>query len=374
MSSIKHNKYSQSIIPTIRKINRANFATQANIEGTCEKYVIMHQTKPKEYIKFSKIDEVFSEVFSSYILNEIGIPCVSYSFVTEQVAGKLKIGTISSDYSEGSEFRVSLASMADSVGMIDRLDIPANIYINLQKAMVIIENFCKMDYINLTNEEKEQIYSLFETQIIADFALCNSDHHLRNIEFLGFNKNGKKKIELVPMFDLGQTFRSANAKMALIFEEIPDKNIEEMRKNGISQAQQNAKCIIDYFRNNYKTPKELAKNKAFRLLCYFIDYNFSNEIYNFLNSVNNQHRFRNQNYISEDNYYPIISTLINQFESKLLTKEIIKWESMKSAFEERRSIMYEEFSSDEFLFDAYKYAKPIEKTTYTQTPQNGFQF
>ncbi len=207
--------------------------------------------------------------------------------------------------------------------------------------------------------------SALETDVVTDFSLCNGDHHLKNTEFLVYIENGKKRIRLAPMFDLGQSLRQG-ARMALTFDDLSVKGAELINQ-GYSVSQMYAKHILAYFKANHKTPEELATNNAFRLLCYFLNYDFSDEMYDFVNTINKQHRHTKRTNISDENYQPIITTILSEIKDKVsMQNSYIPWETMKNAFEERQEIIFEEFCADSFFQDAYDLIEPIKKLDYSQ--------
>ena len=342
------------------------------IEGSCEKYCIVENEK-KQYCKYSKLSEVFAEVFTSQLLGQIGLPSVPYFFVIENDNGKTRIGTKSADYAEGVSYRASLDSMAEKTDMINAQDFTEHIYINLPKAMAVIEKFCKMHHIKLTEHDRQQIQTQLENQIVVDYCFCNSDHHLRNTEFLIYSVNGEKRICLAPMFDLGQCLRGIDVQMAFTFSDLSEEG-KTLSDRGLTNVDMYAEHVLKYFKEKYSSPKELANDYAFRLLCHFQNINIDEEMFRFLcNCSDNYRHFRTNNleYIKDENYYDMINLLVDEFRNDLGIKEGLSWGIMKDAFETRQRLIFEGLANDPFFREACNRVKPIHYNPPTGPSDSG---
>ncbi len=332
------------------------------IEGSCEKYcVTTGYEEKKHYCKFSKFDEVFAEVFTSHVLGDIGFPSVPYIFAIEEYEGQKRVGTVSDDYAEGVSYRASLDSMAEKTDMINPNDFTEHIYIALPKAMAVLDKFCKIHYIKLSESERNQIQSLLEGQIVIDYCFCNSDHHLKNTEFLIYSKKGVKEIKLAPMFDLGQCLRGVDVQMGFTFSDLSEEG-SELARRGFSKEEMYAGHILRYYKEKYKSPKELASDYSFRLMLYFQDLNIDEEIFKFLcNSNDNYKHYKNNklDQIKSDNYYGLIELLVGEMKENFELNEDLSWIRMRDAFEERKRLLAIGLAQDEFLSQACKQAKKL---------------
>lgn len=332
------------------------------IEGSCEKYCITTgYEEKKHYCKFSKFDEVFAEVFTSHVLGDIGFPTVPYIFAVENFDGKKRVGTVSDDFAEGVSYRASLDSMAEKTDMINSNDFTEHIYISLPKAMSVLDKFCKMHYIKLSESERNQIQSQLESQIVIDYCFCNSDHHLKNTEFLIYSKKGVKEIKLAPMFDLGQCLRGVDVQMAFTFSDLAEEGAELARR-GYSKEEMYAGHILRYYKEKYSSPKDLANDYSFRLLRYFQELNIDEEMFKFLCNCNDKYRHYKNNKLDQikgENYYGLIELLADDIKQNFELNEEFSWVRMRDAFEERKRLITEGLSNDEFLSQACKMSKKL---------------
>lgn len=332
------------------------------IEGSCEKYCITTgYEEKKHYCKFSKFDEVFAEIFTSHILGEIGFPTVPYIFAVENNNGEKRVGTVSDDFAEGVSYRASLDSMAEKTDMINSNDFTEHIYISLPKAMAIIDKFCKMHYIKLSESERNQIQTQLESQIVIDYCFSNSDHHLKNTEFLIYSKKGVKQIKLAPMFDLGQCLRGVDVQMAFTFSDLSEEGAD-LAKKGYSKEEMYAGHILRYFKEKYTNPKDLANDYAFRLLLYFEELNIDEELFKFLCNCNDKYRhykYKNLTQIKDENYYNLIQLLVDELKETFGLDEDLSWIRMRFSFEERKRLISEGLSKDEFLSQACMMSKKL---------------
>lgn len=343
------------------------------IEGSCEKYCITTgYEEKKHYCKFSKFDEVFAEVFTSHILGESGFPTVPYMFVVEDSDDKKRIGTISDDFSEGAVYRASLDSMAEKTEMINPKDFTEHIYINLPKAMDVIEKFCRMHHIRFNEQDRQQIQTQLECQIIIDYCFCNSDHHLKNTEFLIYSEKGERVIKLAPMFDLGQSLRGANVEMAFTFSDL-SKEGAELSSNGRTKADMYADHILRYFKEKHRSPKDLANDYSFRLLYYFQDLNTGAEMIKFLCSCSETYKYYKNNNLhqkDEEDFYYLVNMLVEDLKNSLGTKENLSWVSMKDAFETRLMLLFDGLAKDDFFKEALEHVKPINYNPPVETSES----
>lgn len=332
------------------------------IEGSCEKYcVTTGYEEKKHYCKFSKFEEVAAEVFVSHILGDIGFPSVPYKFAVENFDGKKRVGTVSDDFAEGVSYRASLDSMAEKTDMINSNNFPDHIYIYLPKVMTVLDKFCKMHYIKLSESERNQIQSQLESQIIIDYYFCNSDHHLKNTEFLVYSKKGVKEIKLAPMFDFGKCLKGFDLEMAFTFCDLSEEGAE-LKKTGRRKEKMYSDHILRYYKEKYSSPKDLANDYSFRLLRYFQELNFDKEMFKFLCGCNDKYRHYKSNKldkIEDENYFDLIDLLAIETKQTLELNEDFPWVRMREAFEERKRLITDGLARDEFFNQAYKMSKKL---------------
>jgi hypothetical protein len=153
------------------------------------------------------------------------------------------------------------------------------------------------------------------------------------------------------MFDLGQTLRSANVNMAFTFKNLGNEGLN-LRKTKQTPTEMYASHIIEYFKNKYKDPKDLANDFAFRLLCYFQYFNFEEELFKFLCSIDEDYKyfkFKNIGKIDEEYYYEMINNVIENLKKILKIDDSFHWTNMKMAFEERQRAIYDCLCKDKFF-------------------------
>ena len=351
----------QKTIPIVAKVDVKHISPIINFEGSVPKYCISIEGQ-RYYLKFDKPHYVFAEVLVSEIIAQTGMPVVRYGFVIEKDGDNYRTGTISEDYAMDVSYRGSLVSIAEKYCRLDSSDITNCIYTTVPDSTKTIGVFAKKQSIEFDKADKNQLKTELECQVVADYFLCNGDHHMRNTEVLVSCLDIKKRLWLAPYFDLGNTLRTENAEMAFNFSDPVEGLTEQEKRGDISTIY--ARNILKHFKSQYKTAEEIAKDPAFKLFKYFEDLSISKEIFTLMNTALGKYEYKNDSQISDDNYNEMIENILPEFNKKLKTNlKMSDVYNMIGAFNYRREVMADEIAKDPILFDAY--AQCVVETQYT---------
>ena len=328
----------------IKSIDENDVQIRLNIEGANNKFCFESNDGLK-YAKFGKVRDIMAEVVASNILETIGVDTAHYDFLRSYKGGNSRAGTVSDDYSKGYDYRITLADMLEKVGGLNSANTISHIYASVPTAVSAVTKFCNSKKaIHYSRSKENEIHDKLAIMSIVDYFICNGDHHTKNTEFLiKNNKDNSSSIDLSPVFDLGNSFRSADTRLALTLDDF-----ENSSKQSLTETYANG--IVDYFN---ASNGDLQDNPAFEAMCKLLDVNIESIIYSTMLRAVGKYDYKGQVF-SKDNFEELLSGILPEFNEKLgaeLDMNVL-YEIVES-YNERRQCLLDKVLDNEKLHDSY---------------------